>query len=78
MSTSVVSIRLPSELAERIEALSVSMGSTSAAFIEEAVQEHIQEVEYAQSLHAEARAYERGELTATSLQSLLSEFSPKN
>ena len=74
MSTSVVSIRLPEDLKNRLDALSATTGRPAAFYLREALEEHITELEYTYQLQAEAEAIRRGELTTISHQDLKTEF----
>ncbi|RLP06668.1 type II toxin-antitoxin system RelB family antitoxin [Propionibacterium australiense] len=60
MSTSVLSIRLPDEVKNRLDALSASTGRPAAFYVREAVLEHLDELEWAYSLAARAEAIRNG------------------
>lgn len=60
MSTSVLSIRLPDDVKNRLDALSASTGRPAAFYVREAVLEHLDEVEWAYSLAAHAEAIRNG------------------
>lgn len=60
MSTSVVSIRLPDDLKERLDALSRSTGRPAAFYVREALSEHLSELEWAYSVAGRAEAIRKG------------------
>jgi RHH-type transcriptional regulator, rel operon repressor / antitoxin RelB len=74
MSTAVVSIRLPDDLKHRLDALSKSTGRPAAFYVREALSEHLDELEYAFTLRAEAEAARRGELETISHADLRAEL----
>ena len=74
MSTSVVSIRLPEDLKNRLDALSATTGRPAAFYLREALEEHITELEYTYQLQTEAEAIRRGELATISHQNLKTEL----
>lgn len=47
MSTDVLSVRVPAELKERLDALSASTGRPATFYVREAVVEHIEALEWA-------------------------------
>ena len=74
MSTGVLSVRLPEELKARLDALAKSTGRPAAFYVREAVAEHLDEIEYAYALRAEAEAVRRGELPTRSLDGVAREL----
>ena len=74
MSTDVVSIRLPDQLKQRLTALSETTGRPAAYYIREALEEHLDYIEYAYALQAEAEAARRGELATISNADLKAEL----
>ena len=74
MSTTVLSVRLPDDLKERLDALSTSTGRTAAYYVREAVEQHLAELEYAYTLRAEIEASRRGELNSRSLAEISAEL----
>jgi RHH-type rel operon transcriptional repressor/antitoxin RelB len=74
MSTSVLSVRLPDDLKERLDALSTSTGRTAAYYVREAVEQHLEGLEYAYTLRAEVEASRRGELGSRSLAAITAEL----
>lgn len=72
MSTGVLSVRLPDDLKSRLDALAASTGRPAAFYVREAVAEHLNELEYAYTLRAEAEDARRG--NASTLDSLASEL----
>lgn len=74
MSTAVMSIRLPDEIKTRLDALAASTGRPAAFYVREAVTEHLDELEYAYALRADAEAVRRGELTTHSLDDVAAEL----
>lgn len=74
MSTNVLSVRLPEDLKQRLDALSTSTGRTTAYYVREAVEQHLEELEYAYTLRAEVEASRRGELQSRSLAQVSAEL----
>ena len=74
MSTGVLSVRLPDDIKNRLDALAASTGRSAAFYVREAVAEHLSDLEYAYTLRAEAEAVRRGDLPATSLDALAAEL----
>lgn len=74
MSTSVVSVRLDAATKERLDALSATTGRPAAFYIRAALSEHLDELEYAYQLRAEAEAIRRGEITTISSEELANEL----
>lgn len=60
MSTSVLSIRLPEEVKDRLEALSKTTGRPAAYYVREAVVEHLDELEWAYDVASRAEAIRAG------------------
>lgn len=60
MSTGVLSIRLPEDLKDRLEALSRTTGRPAAFYVREAVVEHLDELEWAYGVAAHAEAVRAG------------------
>lgn len=60
MSTNVVSIRLPGELKDRLDALSEATGRPVAYYIRESITDHIGELEWAYGIAARAEAIRAG------------------
>jgi RHH-type rel operon transcriptional repressor/antitoxin RelB len=66
MSTSgVVSVRLPDRLKRRLDALSAATGRPAAFYVREALDEHLDALEHAYTLRAEAEAVRRGAPTVS-------------
>lgn len=74
MATGVVSVRLPDDLKRRLDALSASTGRPAAFYVREALSEHIDDLEHAYALRAEAEAARRGDLPTASLDEVLGEL----
>lgn len=74
MSTSVVSIRLETDLKERLDALSAATGRPAAYYVREALNQHLQELEYAYQLRGEVEAIRRGDLRTISADDLAAEL----
>lgn len=70
MSTNVLSVRLPEDLKQRLDALSTSTGRTAAYYVREAVEQHLQQLEYSYTLRAEVEASRRAELQSRSLEEI--------
>ena len=66
-TTSVLSVRLPDDIKERLDQLSASTGRPAAFYVRAAVEEHLAELEYAYQLRAEVEASRRGETRTWSL-----------
>ena len=62
MSTSVVSVRLDADVKRRLDALSAATGRSVAYYVREALEQRLDELEYAYQLRAEAEAIRKGEL----------------
>ncbi|MDO5094400.1 MAG: ribbon-helix-helix domain-containing protein [Propionibacteriaceae bacterium] len=62
MSTSVVSVRLDADVKRRLDALSAATGRPAAYYVREALEQRLDELEYAYQLRAEAEAIRKGEL----------------
>lgn len=74
MSTGVLSIRLPGELKDRLDALAASTGRPASYYVREAVEEHLSTMEYAYTLQAEVEAIRRGEAKTRPLSELMAEM----
>lgn len=61
MSTNVLSVRVPSELKHRLDALSESTGRPATFYVREAVEEHIDALEWAYGVAALAEAVRSGQ-----------------
>ncbi len=74
MATSgVLSIRLPDELKDRLDALSAATGRPASFYVREALAEHLAELEYAYQLQAEAEAIRRGQVKTISWNEMLTD-----
>ena len=62
MSTNVLSIRVPADLKKRLDALSASTGRPQAFYVREAVAEHIDALEWAYGIAAEAEGVRTGQI----------------
>ncbi len=60
MSSGEVTVRLPAELKARLDALSDSTGRPAAAHVVEALELHLDELEWADSVDTRAEALRRG------------------
>lgn len=58
----------------RLDALSASTGRPAAFYVREAVEEHLDELEYAYTLRAEVEANRRGEISTRSLADVAAEL----
>ncbi|AMD87611.1 type II toxin-antitoxin system RelB family antitoxin [Actinomyces radicidentis] len=74
MSTAVLSVRVDSEIKERLDALSSSTNRPAAFYVREALAEHLDDLEYAYSLQREAEAARRGDLETVSAEDLATEL----
>ena len=74
MSTSVLSVRLPDDIKARLDALAASTGHPAAYYVREAVTDHLDEIEYAYTLRAEAEAIRRGEARTRSLEGVATDL----
>jgi RHH-type rel operon transcriptional repressor/antitoxin RelB len=74
MSTSVVSVRLDSEIKSRLDALSALTGRSAAYYVREALTEHLDELEYVYQLRQEAEAIRKGEIPTISSTDLAAEL----
>ncbi len=74
MSTAVVSVRLDSEVKDRLDALSAATGRPAAFYVREALVEHLDELEYAYAIAGEAEAIRRGEIETVSSVDLATEL----
>lgn len=72
--TGVVSVRLSSELKDRLDKLSAKTGRPAAYYVREALTDQIDELEYAYGLQAMAEEARRGELHTTSFEDVLTEL----
>lgn len=61
MSTSVLSVRVPSNLKTRLDVLSASTGRPQAFYVREAVTQHIDALEWAYGLATLAESVRNGE-----------------
>ena len=66
-------MRLPDELKARLDALTASTGRSAAYYVREALIEHLDELEYAYQLKAEAEAPRRGEMSGPTWEKLMEE-----
>ena len=74
MSTGVLSIRLPEDLKDRLDALAAATGRPAAFYVREAVEAHLVELEYAYALRSEAEAIRRGDVSTRPLAELAAEL----
>lgn len=74
MSTAVMSIRVDEELKERLDALSAATGRPVAFYVREALNEHLEELEYVYQLREEAEAIRKGTLPTISSDDLAAEL----
>lgn len=68
MSTDVLSVRLPVEVKQRLDALSRVTGRPTAYYVREALTEHLDELEWAYGLAAYAEDVRRGAEPTRSLE----------
>lgn len=74
MSTNVLSIRVPADLKKRLDALSASTGRPQAFYVREAVAEHIDALEWAYGIAAEAEGARTGQIKTRPLDDLAAEL----
>lgn len=74
MSTNVLSIRVPADLKKRLDALSASTGRPQAFYVREAVAEHIDALEWAYGIAAEAEGVRTGQIKTRPLDDLAAEL----
>ncbi len=74
MSTAVVSVRIDAALKDRLDALTASTGRSAAYYVREALSEHLDDLEYAYQVRADAEAIRRGELATIRSQDLAAEL----
>ena len=74
MSTGVVSVRLPDDLRERLDALSASTGRPAAFYLREALSEHLDDLEHAYGVVARVEAIRAGARDTVSLESVMDEL----
>ena len=74
MSTSVVSVRLPAPVKDRLDALAASTGRTVTFYVQEAVEAHLDDLEYAYILRGEAEAIRRGDMPTVSAADVAAEL----
>lgn len=74
MSSAVMSIRLPDDVKSRLDALSASTGRPVSYYVREAVVDHLDLLEHAYALQADAEAARRGELKTHSLADVMAEL----
>lgn len=74
MSTDVLSVRIPTDLKRRLDALSASTGRPQAFYVREAVTEHIDALEWAYGVAAEAEAVRNGQIKTRPLEELATEL----
>lgn len=74
MSTSVVSVRLPAPVKDRLDALAASTGRTVTFYVQEAVEAHLDDLEYAYILQGEAEAIRRGDMATVSAADVAAEL----
>ena len=74
MSTDVLSVRIPTDLKRRLDALSASTGRPQAFYVREAVTEHIDALEWAYGVAAEAESVRNGQIRTRPLDELATEL----
>lgn len=74
MSTSVMSVRVPSDLKHRLDVLSASTGRPAAYYVREAVAEHIEALEWAYGVAALAEGVRSGAVETRPLDDLTREL----
>lgn len=74
MSTNVLSVRIPADLKKRLDALSASTGRPQAFYVREAVSEHIDALEWAYGVAAEAEGVRSGQIKTRPLDDLATEL----
>ncbi len=74
MSTGVVSVRLPDDLKDRLDALSATTGRPAAFYLREALSEHLDDLEHAYGVVARAEAIRAGTRDTVPLDGVLAEL----
>ncbi len=74
MSTDVVSVRVDKDLKRRLEDLSAATGRPVTYYVREAVEDKIDELEYAYSLRSEAESIRQGRTATISSAELAAEL----
>lgn len=73
MKGSVISFRVDAEQKRRLDMLAAKTGRPGSYYIRQALEAHLDELEYAYALEAEAEAARRGEIETISLDELEAE-----
>lgn len=74
MNTGAVSVRLPDEVKERLDALAQATGRTAAFYVQEAIAAYLDELEYAYTLRDEVEAIRRGDVATVSAAEVATEL----
>lgn len=70
MSSAVISLRVDDGQMERLKSLSQRTGRPVSYYVREALEAHLEEIEYIYQLEAEAEAVRRGELETVGIDEL--------
>lgn len=73
MTGSVISVRIDAEQKRRLDALSVRTGRPVAFYLRQALDAHLNQIEYVHGLEADAQAGRAGKLETISLSDLAAE-----
>lgn len=78
MSTEVVSVRLPKEMKSRLDALASTTGRSTAFYVKVALEDRLDELEWAYGLATNAEELRAGRRPARRIEALIEElgFSP--
>lgn len=74
MNTGAVSVRLPDEMKERLDALAQATGRTATFYVQEAIAAYLDELEYAYTLRDEVEAIRRGDVATVSAAEVATEL----
>lgn len=69
-----ISLRLPSELSDRLDRLAAATNRSKSFYVREALEEHLSDLEWAYTLAEEAAAIRRGEIETRPLDELIVEL----
>lgn len=78
MNGSVIRLRVDAEQKRRLDELAAKTGRSGSYYVRQALEAHLDELEYVQTLEAEAGAVRRGEVKTLSLDELEAECSLGN
>ncbi len=74
MSTEVISIRLPAEMKSRLDTLAESTGRSAAFYVKAALEDRIDDLEWAYGIAAKAESLRAGRRPAQPIDSLLEDL----